>query len=308
MVDVTRHDVEQDRIADALARTRARANAQWLTISCQELSVEPIRAMAAVLLDHLGALCATGGALDDPEAQELLRTASECATGVLHLGNFPRGDFSIPFPYLGRTLDSEEHQFGEVLDFGATAPTWVEAFALAVVSGHVHERRRMIGPLFKDDFAPSIHRGLPWSDLTTVSEPADLAEMDALGAYFALVKTSYSPWTAPAPDPLRKPPAEDRAAAVRALDAAGALSPDQRLLRVLLADDQAAFEQALAARLAEYRDSLPADAPPRSLLPLGTIALAALAVQAHGWELGVRSDYLPAVLLRAPVTAAGGAR
>ncbi|WP_369182309.1 immunity 49 family protein [Streptomyces sp. Y1] len=305
MVGVTRHEVDQERIADALARTRVRANAHWLTISCHELSVEPIRAMAAVLLDHLGALSATGGALDGPEARELLRTASECATGVLHLGNFPRGDFSIPFPYLGRTLDSEEHRFGDVLDFGATAATWVEAFALAVVSGHVDEPRRMIGPLFKDDFAPSIHQGLPWSDLTSVSEPADLAEMDALGAYFALVKTARSPWMAPAPDPLQKPPAEERAAAARALDAAGELNPDQRLLRVLLTDDQPAFEQALAARLAEHRDSAPADAPPRSLLPLGTIALAALAVRAHGWQLGVSSDYLPAVLLRPSVPVEG---
>ncbi|WP_435883943.1 Imm49 family immunity protein [Streptomyces rubiginosohelvolus] len=61
---------------------------------------------------------------------------------------------------------------------------------------------------------------------------------------------------------------------------------------------------ALPARLDAYRESLdayresvgPAPAP-RSLLPLDTLALAALAVQVHGWELGVRSGYLPAELL-----------
>ncbi|WP_435883117.1 Imm49 family immunity protein [Streptomyces rubiginosohelvolus] len=45
----------------------------------------------------------------------------------------------------------------------------------------------------------------------------------------------------------------------------------------------------------------PAPAP-RTLLPLDTLALAAFAVQVHGWELGVRSGYLPAELLGSPDT------
>ncbi|MYU47817.1 hypothetical protein GTV15_09625, partial [Streptomyces sp. SID7803] len=86
--------------------------------------------------------------------------------------------------------------------------------------------------------------------------------------------------------------------------AGDALSADQRLLRVLLDDDQQTFEDALVARLITYRESAGADppAPPRSLLPLGTLALACLAVQVHGWELGVRSGYLPYGLLGSPDT------
>ncbi len=42
------------------------------------------------------------------------------------------------------------------------------------------------------------------------------------------------------------------------------------------------------------------NATPASLLPIGVIALAALAVQTHGWELNITSDYLPQVLLHAP--------
>lgn len=54
----------------------------------------------------------------------------------------------------------------------------------------------------------------------------------------------------------------------------------------------------MADRLDAYRGSVvPA---PRSLLPLDTLALAALAVQVHGWELGVRSGYLSAELLGSP--------
>ncbi|NUR68242.1 MAG: hypothetical protein HOQ47_21025, partial [Streptomyces sp.] len=101
---------------------------------------------------------------------------------------------------------------------------------------------------------------------------------------------------------LRKPEAGERAEAARRLDENGAaLSADQRLLRVLLDDDQDSFEEALAARLVAYRESAGADADPapRSLLPLGALALACLAVQVHQWELGVRSGYLPRGLLAA---------
>ncbi|WP_257134135.1 immunity 49 family protein [Streptomyces sp. st140] len=53
----------------------------------------------------------------------------------------------------------------------------------------------------------------------------------------------------------------------------------------------------MADRLDAYRESVGPAPAPRSLLPLGTLTLAALAVQVHGWELGVRSGYLPAELL-----------
>ncbi|ARX80852.1 hypothetical protein SMD44_00250 [Streptomyces alboflavus] len=100
--------------------------------------------------------------------------------------------------------------------------------------------------------------------------------------------------------PLCKPDADERADAARQLDGAGALAPDHRLLRVLLDDDQDAFEEALAARLTEHRESVGADPAPRTLLPLGPLVLAALAVQAHGWELRVRSGYLPGELVGSP--------
>lgn len=64
-----------------------------------------------------------------------------------------------------------------------------------------------------------------------------------------------------------------------------------------------AFEQALAHRLVQHRESAPCDAAPRSLLPHKTIALAALAVQAHGWDLRVQSAYLPQAMLSAPESA-----
>ncbi|MEV4938461.1 Imm49 family immunity protein [Streptomyces zaomyceticus] len=101
---------------------------------------------------------------------------------------------------------------------------------------------------------------------------------------------------------MRRPGAEERAGAARALDAAGAASPDQRLLRVLLDDDREAFESALLERLAEHRAGVGADPEPRTLLPVGTVAPAAPAHLAHGREPGVRSVCLPEALLRAPAS------
>ncbi|MFE0265732.1 immunity 49 family protein [Nocardiopsis alba] len=101
---------------------------------------------------------------------------------------------------------------------------------------------------------------------------------------------------------LCKPSPEERGQAARKLDAIGELGPEQRLLRVLLEDDRPAFERALVEHLTRHRELMEADenAAPASLLPVGLIALAALAVQAHGWKLNVGSDYLPQVLLHAP--------
>jgi hypothetical protein len=103
---------------------------------------------------------------------------------------------------------------------------------------------------------------------------------------------------------LCKPSIDERLDAALALDAAGATSPDQRLLRILLRDDQAAFEHALHQRLLEHRVGVGEDPAPQSLLPLGPIALASLAVQVHGWNLQIKSGYLPASLLNAPAPAA----
>ncbi|MEU7038555.1 Imm49 family immunity protein [Streptomyces sp. NPDC046237] len=93
------------------------------------------------------------------------------------------------------------------------------------------------------------------------------------------------------------------------MDAVGALTPDHRLLRVLLDDDRSALEDALASRLVEHRESVGGDPAPRTLLPLDTLALAALAVQVHGWELDIRSGHLPHGILGrtdAPQRAAEG--
>ncbi|MFD7234910.1 Imm49 family immunity protein [Streptomyces syringium] len=69
---------------------------------------------------------------------------------------------------------------------------------------------------------------------------------------------------------------------------------------IAFGDDRPAFEQALVTRLTEHRQSLGSDPAPRTLLPLGPLALAALAVHVHGWELNIRTGYLPHSILGSP--------
>lgn len=299
--EVACHKVDEQRMVQALEDIRGRAFGRWHWLRYGGLSLKGLQEMGDELLDHVAARAVTDPALRAAPSRTVLLTAAECALGVLGLGAFPNGDFEVPFPLIDETLSSEDLTLADAVDQVPTTATWVTAFGLCLVSGVVRERDRVIGLLLREDFAPAIRDGVPYSPLESHSDPAGLAEMDALCGYLTEA-SGHLPGDWPSVT-LRKPDVEERGEAARRLDALGALSPDQRLLRVLLEDDQPSFERALADRLVRHRESAAADAAPRSLLPVGTIALAALAVQVHGWDLGVRSGYLPEGLLRVPADA-----
>ncbi|WP_329337541.1 immunity 49 family protein [Streptomyces sp. NBC_00663] len=316
MRDVTCHQVSDQRLAEALDDIHGRAFSHWHSLRYDSISPALIQAMADELLDHVAARAVADPGLDH-QARVVAVTAAECVHGVLSVLCFPNGDQEIRFPLVGERIstDPDDDEFGDgpltfrdVVKEAPTARTWLDLFEVAVVSGLVRDRERIVGLLLRGDYAPAVRDGSPYNPYTSVSAPADLAAMDALCRYLT-EPAGHLPrdWPAVA---LRKPDTGERAESARRLDAIGeigeigeigdALSADQRLLRVLLDDDQASFEEALAARLIAHRECLEAaagDPAPRSLLPLGALALACLAVQVHGWELGVRSGYLPHGLL-----------
>ncbi|MFD9605301.1 immunity 49 family protein [Streptomyces sp. NPDC059970] len=297
MQEVTRHGVSGQHIAQALDDISRRTRGRWHWMRYDDPSPEKLQEMHDELLDHIAARTVEDPALDEA-SRSALRTAAECSLGVLSVGCFPDGDQEIVFPLIGERLSSDDIAFGDVIEQAPTAGTWVDAFTMCLVSGLVWEWRRVIGLLLRDDYAPAIRDGVPYSELNSTSDPADLAAMDALCGYLTQAR-GHLPRDWPTMT-LCKPDADERAEAARKLDAAGPLTPDQLLLRVLLDDDQHAFEQALAARLIEHRESVGPDPVPRTLLPLGALGLAALAVQVHGWELGIRSGYLPHGMLGSP--------
>lgn len=309
MRNVTCHQVGEQRLAEALDGIVGRTFSRWHWLRYGSISPASIRDVADELLDHVAARAVTEPGLD-ADAGTVAVTAAECVLGVLSIMCFPGGDQEIRFPLVGERIstDPDDDEFGDGITFedvvqeAPTARTWLDTFEICVVSGQVWDWERVTGLLLRSDYAPAIRDGVPYNRYTAVSDPADLAAMDALCPYLTEA-AGHLPRDWPTV-PLRKPDAGERAEAARRLDEVGdALSADQRLLRVLLDDDRHAFEDALAARLTAYRGGVEAEAgdpPPRSLLPLGTLALACLAVQVHGWELGVRSGYLPSGLLGSP--------
>ncbi|MCE7078645.1 immunity 49 family protein [Streptomyces sp. ST2-7A] len=290
MREVTCHGIDEERVARALDDIASRTWRWWHQMSHDGPSPERFGEMRDELLDHVAARVAEDPALDE-SSRSALRTAAECSLGALSIGCFPNGDQEIPLPLIDEGFSSADMAFQDLVRHAPTAETWVDTFAICLVSGLVWEWKRVIGLLLREDFAPAIRDGVPYSRWDSTSNPADLAAMDALCGYLSRASGHLpSDWPVVT---LRKPDAEERAEAARRLDATGPLSPDHRLLRVLLDDDPHAFERALEARLIEYRESVGPDPAPRTLLPLGVLAPVALAIQAHGWSPGVRSDYLP---------------
>ncbi|BDH12618.1 immunity 49 family protein [Streptomyces hygroscopicus] len=296
--DVARHDVSEQRIEQALADIERRAHSRWHTMQYDCYSDETLQGLRDELLDHIAARTVADPWPGTAPSHIVLRTAAECALGLLSLGCYPNGDQEISFTLIGEKLSSDGYDFEAVVEQAATASTWLDAFALSVISGIVWEQGLVIGLMLRDDYAPDIRNGVPHSKLESESDPGELAEMDALCGYLTQA-SGHLPRHWPSVT-MCKPTPDERAEAMRQLDILDALTPDQRLLRVLLEDDQSAFEQALGQRLVQHRESATADAAPRSLLPQKTIALAALAVQIHGWDLRVQSAYLPQALLSAP--------
>ncbi|MBK6043074.1 immunity 49 family protein [Streptomyces sp. MBT55] len=301
MREVTCHEVDARRLDEAAEGIVGRTAGRWHRMRYDDPAPRRMRELAEELLDHVAARTSRGAALDDV-ARSALRTAAECRLGEMSVGCFPEGDQEILFPLIGENLSTEDISFGDVVassrEQAPSARTWLDLFAACLVSGLVWDGERVTGLLLRSDYAPAIHQGVPYSTLASASTPADLAAMDALCRYLTEAD-GHQPRHWPTVT-LRKPDADERAEAAAALDAVDAPTPDQQLLRVLLDDRQDAFEQALADRLDAYRESVGPDPAPRTLLPLDTLALAALAVQVHGWELGVRSGYLPAELLGSP--------
>ncbi|MYW15646.1 hypothetical protein GT039_08590 [Streptomyces sp. SID2955] len=340
MPDLTRHDISEQLIDEALDDITGRLRRRWHRLRHDGCGPRQLDESAVELFDHVAARTVRAPALDEA-ARLALRTAAECALGVLSISCFPDGDQEVILPLIGERLSSEDGAFGRAVDRAPTARTWLDAFALCLVSGLVWDWQRVTGLLLRDDYAPAVRDGVPYSAaLTSASGPADQADqtdqvdqvdpadlvdlrdqadqadqvdlpdqadladladqaaMDALCGYLTRA-AGHLPHDWPTV-PLCKPDAVERAEAARNLDAAGPLAPDHRLLRVLLDDDRTAFEQALTTHLLAHRRSARPEAAPGSLLPLGALTIAALAVQVHGWELDVHSGYLPDQLLGSP--------
>ncbi|GEM30823.1 hypothetical protein NN3_18300 [Nocardia neocaledoniensis NBRC 108232] len=291
MLTISRHIVTEGRVLQALGGIHCKTlDFRDRILQGEPLTASALTALRDELLDYVGA-----ESLEDPElvgsyTQMVLRTAAECALGALGVAVFPWYDFEVPLPLIGigvRTGDAKtwRHRTDPV-----TPAIWLAAFRTWLSSGEAADPSRAVAMELKCCFAPAIRAAASNRAATQGDWLAEVAEMDALCRY--LPDPEDHP---PAEWPnarLRKPTALALSEAARSLDTLTAQSPSRRLLRTLLEDDQPLFEQALAATLTAHHDRVVPDRP-RTLLPVDIIAPVVIAVRVHGWDLRVRSDYLP---------------
>ncbi|MFF4267540.1 Imm49 family immunity protein [Streptomyces virginiae] len=197
-----------------------------------------------------------------PEDPAPLRAARVCRPWA----TLPEATARSPAPHQDAS-DQQELDYDETHDATdtITARTWIDAFEICVTGGPVQDGEQAIGLLLRRDFAPALHNNLPHAGRDSASEPDDLAHTDVLCAYLTPARGHLSqdrPQVTPA-----KPSTDERPDAALALDAAHAVSPDQRLLRVLLTDDQSAFERAPDERPARHRADVGEHPAPETLLP-----------------------------------------
>ncbi|MFC7931990.1 immunity 49 family protein [Streptomyces cinereoruber] len=244
--------------------------------------------IADEFLDYLGALSLTTPDLDTPEAKAVLKDASEAAAGaVAYAAYHPHCTFNVFLDYVN---------FGMSYDPGDDAPEetvtpgeWIRALCLAAL----RDKAKWHGEAFhfaRQKFAART-QGTPAGELATgltavilddtgddeEYPPSARARLAAVDAALERIRTRAGETGEPLLD-------RPDSAALQAL-------------RALAAEDQVAFDAALADVLTRHAALHGSTTSPRSLLPLVPIALAALAYRTLGWVPAVSSDYLPHALV-----------
>ncbi len=235
--------------------------------------------VAESFLDYLGARSVGNPDLAGKDARIACESAAAAAVGALALSAGRAGHPHVFIEYTGTGVPYGEGRPAEHPD-GVAAQSWLGPFYLAFVAKLSDE----YGELFVAT-APRL-RGQ--------ERRADVVLVHALLAYV------YGE--------AEQQAGNGRTAVIDALIAGlgdGTDQPAHRAalatLRAVAANDRAGFERALAGQLELHRQwyAGPADGDPapRTLLPFGAIALAAMAERWNRWPAVVESDYLPAALV-----------
>ncbi|MEU8621581.1 immunity 49 family protein [Streptomyces sp. NPDC048623] len=246
------------------------------------------QSIADEFLGYLGALSVETPGLDTPEAEAALKDAAEAAAGaVAYAAYHPHCSFQIFLEYVnfGMTYGPGEDAPKE----SVTPGEWIDALCLSVLT----ERARHHGEAFhfaREKFAGQV-AGTPVGELATGLMAVVLDDTGDDEEYPPSAQAKLAAVDA-ALDRVR----------VRAGETGEPLldhpnSAVLRTVRALAAEDQEAFDAALAGLLVRHSTLHGPSATPSSLLPLVPIALAALAYRTLGWTPAVRTDYLPHALI-----------
>ncbi|MEU2711907.1 immunity 49 family protein [Streptomyces sp. NPDC007205] len=246
------------------------------------------QSIAEGFLDYLGALSVETPDLDTPEAKAALKDASEAAAGaVAYAAYHPHCSFHVFLEYVN---------FGMSYDPGEDAPEesvtpgeWIDALCLTVLT----DKADWHGEAF--DFArrkfAEQAQGTPLGELATGLMAVVLDDTGDDEEYPPSAQAKLAAVDA-ALNRIRSRAQETGEPLLDRPDSAAL-----HTLRALAAEDQGAFDAALADLLARHTTLHGPAASPSTLLPLVPITLAALAYRTLGWAPAVRTDYLPHALV-----------
>lgn len=286
---IARHSVDASRVAAAVEGFAERIGRQvGLMQHSPGRDTFGWEMVADEFLDHVGALSLTDPELRGEDARAALRSAAAAALGVVTVGVYQWEPVGVFIDYVnfgvryGPAGDAEEPVLDET--------DWLRALELAVICDGYAAEAVTFGETAQ--CLPSGPREPLWARAAT-------GQAHGLLTYLRGHDLDED-WDGPEPR-TRAEAAERIGALVGELAADGDRNPPRaaalRAVRALLTGDENAFGEALARLLTAHRALAGATAPPRGLLPLDAIALAALAFRGEGWEPAVESEYLPAALV-----------
>ncbi|WP_435112181.1 hypothetical protein [Nocardiopsis synnemataformans] len=140
--EVACHSVNRDWIAQALGGVEERAKRHWIHPHYNDLSLQGLQRMRDALLDHVAARSLEDPVLAAEPTLTLLLSAAESVFGILFLASFPDGVLEIRLSHFsydstssdGRCIGSDD------VDRTPTTDTWVDAFALSLVSSTLWDK------------------------------------------------------------------------------------------------------------------------------------------------------------------------
>ncbi|MEV6067421.1 Imm49 family immunity protein [Nocardia sp. NPDC052001] len=268
------YGVADDRVEAALTDIDRRIWKSWYTIRYDSRDpVTELWGMVDALLDYVGAESIKDRGVHAEPARIAIRTAAEAAFGAICLERWPGGNQDIRLLMINEAISSERQDFRHLTEGIPAVSRWMESYWLMILGGQV----ALQGAVLVEDHAPEV--------ADVCGDSVEGLVVMALSAYIAgPFPESYICL----PPPAVRQHHLDRLAAVPVT--AGS---EAGMLRALLADDEAAFEQEREKWLAWHREQFGADPEPRDLLPLPVMGLTALAVHAHGWRAQADTGWLP---------------
>ncbi|MER7763184.1 Imm49 family immunity protein [Streptomyces sp. NPDC097619] len=286
-MSIERHQVAAEKMTAARADFTHRIGAMTRSMSkAGPMGTYEWEYLADMMRDHLAARSVDEPALDSAEAWAVLADAAEASAAVIrHTAYHPWEPFHVFLDYVnfGMSYDRDGDDEGW---HKAGLGDWLDAYCLAVLADRIDRDGEAFHFVRKHVRADAA--GVPAAELVAGLLALVAGDLDEDDQEF------------PPPQAARTAAVDAALAriAARERETGRELSGHQetialRVVRALVSGDRAEYDRELTALLRAVRAAQRPTAPPRSLLPLVPLALAAWGHRQAGWPVPVDTAYLP---------------